>query len=75
MWKGKKGEIHGSPKYESEKYEKNMKVKNEHKLNVDEQQGAIKHLKQYCDIDDIEPPWKDKAVCVTCSQPFAWKYG
>ena len=29
------------------------KVKNELKLNVDEQQDAIKHLKEYCDIDNI----------------------
>ena len=72
MWKGKKEEKHGSPKYESKH---GNKVKHEHKLNVDEQQGAIKDLKQYCDIDDIEPPWKDKSVCVTCSQPFAWKHG
>ena len=27
------------------------------KLHV-EQQDAIKHLKEYCDIDDIEPPMK-----------------
>ena len=43
----------GSPKYESEN---ENKVKNQLKLNVDEQQDAIKHLKEYCDIDDIEPP-------------------
>ena len=60
----------GSPKYGSENANK---VKNELKLNVDEQQDAIKHLKEYCDIDDIEPPWKDKAVCKTWNQPFAWK--
>ena len=40
----------GSPKYESEKAKK---VKNQLNLNVDEQQDAIKHLKEYCDIDDI----------------------
>ena len=51
----------GSPKYESEKAKK---VKNLLNLKVDEQQDAIKHLKEYCDIDDIEPPWKEKAVCV-----------
>ena len=39
-------------------------------LNVD-QKDAIKHLKEDCDIDDTEPPWKNKAVCVTCNQPFA----
>ena len=43
----------GSPKYVNENANK---VKNELKLNVDEQQDAIKHLKEYCDIDDIEPP-------------------
>ena len=50
-------------------------MKNELKLNVDEQQDAIKHLKEYYDIDEIEPPWKDKALCKTCNQPFAWKKG
>ena len=40
------------PKYESVTVNE---VKNELKLNVDEQQDAIKHLKEYCDIDDIEP--------------------
>ena len=33
-------------------------MKNELKLNVDGQQDAIKHLKEYCDIDDIETPSK-----------------
>ena len=60
----------GSPKYESEYVNK---VKNEISLNVDEQQDAKKHLKEYCGIDDIEPPWKDRAVCATCNQPIAWK--
>ena len=49
------------------------KVKNELELNVDEQQDAMTHLKEYCDIDDIDPRRKDKAVCKTCYQPFAWK--
>ena len=44
------------------------KKKYELKLNVDEQQD----LKEYCDIDDIQPPWKERALCVTCNQPFAW---
>ena len=48
-----------SPKYESENANK---VKNELKFNVDEQQDAIN------DKDDIEPPWKENAVCVTCNQ-------
>ena len=33
-----------------------MKGKMPIKLNVDEQQEAIKYLKEYCDIDDIKPP-------------------
>ena len=49
------------------------KVKNELKLNVDEQQDNIKHLKEYCEIDDKKPPWKDKAVFVAWNQPFEWK--
>ena len=64
--------IKDRPKYESEN---SNKVKNELKLNVDGQQDAININKEYCDIDDIEPSWKDKAVFVTCSQPFAWKNG
>ena len=43
----------GNPKYDCKI---TNKVKYELKLNVDEQQDAIKHLKEYCDIDDIEPP-------------------
>ena len=43
MWKGKTGEGHGSPKYKSEN---GNKVKKEHKLNLDEQQGTIKHFKK-----------------------------
>ena len=43
----------GSPKHESEIANT---VKNQLRLNVDEQQDAIKHSKEYCDIDDIEPP-------------------
>jgi hypothetical protein len=40
------------PYYESEKF-KNMN--NESKVIVDAQQDDIKHLKEYCDIDYIEP--------------------
>ena len=43
----------GSQKYESENANK---VKNELKLNNDQPQDAIKHLKEYCHLDDIEPP-------------------
>ena len=57
----------GSPKYESINANK---VKNEIKLNVDEHQDVVKYLKEYCGLDDIEPPWKDKAVCKTCTQPI-----
>ena len=35
--------------------EKSKKMNNELKLNVDEQQDDTKHLKEYCNIDDIEP--------------------
>ena len=52
----------GSPKSESKN---SKKVTNELKLNVDEQHDAIKHLKEYF---DIEPPWKDKAVYKTCTK-------
>ena len=40
------------PYFESEKF-KNMN--NEFKLNVNEQKDDIKHLKEYCDTDEIEP--------------------
>ena len=40
------------PYYKSEKF-KNMN--NELKVNVDEQQDDIKHLKEYCDTEDVEP--------------------
>ena len=50
-------------------------MKNDLKLNVDQKQDALKHLKEYCDIDDIKSLWKDKAVLVTYNQPFAWKNG
>ena len=33
-------------------YEKAIEVNNELKLNVDEQQDDIKHLKEQCDVDD-----------------------
>ena len=47
-------------------------MKNEFKLNVDDQ-DVIKHSKEYCHIDDIQPPWKEMVVCVTCNQLFAWR--
>ena len=42
-----------SPQYKSEMADK---VNNELMLNIDEQQDDIKHLKEYCYIDDIESP-------------------
>ena len=56
----------GSPKYENERANK---VKNEVKLDID----AMKHLKECCDRDDIDPYEKKKTVYVTCNRPFAWK--
>ena len=56
MWKlgGKKRKTmkKGSPKYESKNANN---VKKEINFNIYEQQDAIKHLKECCDIDDIEP--------------------
>ena len=46
-------------------------MNNEFKVNVDEQQDDIKHLKEYCDIYDIEPLWKQMDVWVTCNQKIA----
>ena len=50
--KKKKNMIIDRPYFESEKF-KNMN--NEFKVNVDEQQDDIKHLKEYCHIDETEP--------------------
>ena len=60
-----------------------MKV-NYDKVNVDDQQVDMKHLKEKCDIDDEDevqkttvartPMKKSKSVCVTCYQTFAIKY-
>ena len=54
---------------------------NEIKLNVDEQQDDIKHLKEQCDMGDGDedkeipatrtPMKKNKHVCLTCNQTFA----
>ena len=48
-------------------------MNNEFKVNVDEQQDYIKHLKEYCDMDDIEPLCKEMDMCVTCNQTIAKK--
>ena len=58
-------------------------MNNELKLNVDEQQDDIKHLKEQYDIDnevqDITAPTnsmkKTTPVCVTCNQTFVTKNG
>ena len=50
----------GCSKYENEKANK---VKNELRLNVDEPQDAIKHLKEYFDIDYKDPHEKNR-LCV-----------
>ena len=39
--------------------------------NVDEQQDSLQDLKEYCELDDIDPREK-KSLCVTCNQPLAW---
>ena len=67
-------------------YEKAIEVNNEFKLNVDEQQDNIKHLKEQCDINDIgdmdevqeitavrTPMKKNRPVCVTCNPTIAIK--
>ena len=65
--------------------EKAIEVNNDLKLNVDEQQDDIKHLKEQYDIDDEDefqeitaarnPMKKKKGVYVTCSQTLAIKNG
>ena len=67
------------------KYEKTIEVNNELKLNVDEQQDDIKHLKEQCDIDYEDefqeitaattPMKKKNQVCGTCYQIYATKNG
>ena len=65
-------------------YDKAIPVNNELKVNVDDQQVDMKHLKEQCDVDDEEnvqkttvgrtPIKKSKSVCVTCYQTFAIQY-
>ena len=60
-------------------------VNNELKLNVDEQQDDIKHLKEQCDIDNEDevqeitaakiPMIKKKPVCVKCYQLLVTQNG
>ena len=58
-------------------YKKAIEVIIEIKLNVDNQQGDIKHLKEHFDMDDedevreITPKKKNRHVCATCKQIFA----
>ena len=74
MWKlGKLGERHWKMAVHKMKVKIWKKGKNEIYVNVDEPQDAIKYLEEYYDIDGIEPPWKDKAVCVPCNQSIAWQ--
>ena len=71
-----------SPHYETELW-KAIEVNNEPKLNVDEQQDDIKHLKEQCDIDNEDevqeitaarkPMKKTKAEYVPWYQTFAMK--
>ena len=50
---------------------------NEIKLNVDEHQDDIKHLKEQCamgdgdEVKEITPMKKNKHVCAICNQTFA----
>ena len=61
-----------SPQYESELW-KAIEVKNESKINVDEQQDEKKHSKEQCDIEEEDKnqeitaaitPMKIKSLCV-----------
>ena len=57
-----------------------MEVTNELRLNVDEQQDDIKHLKEQCDKDDEDEVQevtaarismkKNRPMCETCNQTF-----
>ena len=60
-------------------YEQALKVSIDLKLNVDEQQDNIKHVKELCDIDEedevAKSNIKNKAVLVTYNQTFEMKNG
>ena len=59
-------------------YENTVEVKNQLKVNVDEQQDYIKDLKEQCNKDDKDkvqeisgagtPMKKNKSGCVTCNK-------
>ena len=65
-------------------YDKAIQMNNELKVNVNDQQVDMKHLKEQFDIDDEDkvqkttvartPMKKSNSVCVTCYQTFAIKY-
>ena len=68
--------------------EKDIEVNKELKLNVDEQQDDLIHLKEQCDIYDIgdidevqeitaarTPMKKNRPMCVTCNTKLAMKNG
>ena len=60
-------------------------MNNELKLNVDEQEDDLKHLKEECDIENEHevqeitaartPMKNNRSVCVTCNQTFVMKNG
>ena len=59
-------------------YEKTIEVKNQLKVNIDEQQNGIKDLKEQCNKDDEDkvqkissvgtPMKNNKSACVTCNK-------
>ena len=60
--------------------ENDIEVNKELKLNIDEQQYDLIHLKEQCDIyEDQEitaartPMKKNRPMCVTCNKKFAMK--
>ena len=62
--------------------EKDIEVNKELKLNVDEQQDDLIHLKEQCDIYEVQeitaartPMKKNRPMCVTCNKKFAMKNG
>ena len=66
-------------------YENAIEVNNELKLNVDDQQDDIKHLKEQWEIydeDEVQkitaartPMKKNRPMCVTCNKKLAMKNG
>ena len=66
-------------------YEKTMEVNIELKLNIDDEEDDLNHLKGQCDIDDENeiqeitaarnPMNNYRPVCVTCNQTLKLKMG